>query len=150
MQFINLLSILLLSIIRFQCTPLPDSGDDTGPFVPLTNCGTASDLLDVETISLNPDPPLVGQNLYINATGLLKSSVVDGAKLHIVVKYKFVKLLDLTQDLCAIAKDNGLPCPIDPGRHSLIATVPIPGAAPKVNIQKTYLKGNILCASDCF
>lgn len=59
-------------------------------FVPapatIEECGTEDDILKLVSYSLNPNPPLKGEVLVIDAEGVLKEDVVEGAKINLIVK----------------------------------------------------------------
>ena len=118
--------------------PGDDEAGDDSVFVPLSSCGNSNDLLTIQELQLTPYPPKVGQTLSINATGLVKAPIVQGAKVHLLVKYRFLTLYDQTQDLCEISASNGVPCPIEPGQHNLITSFQIPGIAPKVYLEQAW------------
>jgi hypothetical protein len=59
-------------------------------FVPapatIDECGDDTDLLKIEYVNLNPNPPLKGEILTIDAKGHLDEDVVEGAKIFLLVK----------------------------------------------------------------
>ena len=114
---------------------LVDSSVEIGSivFVDLASCNAQS-ILSVSSFLVTPDPPKVGQNLTIIASGILSSPIVNGATLHITVKLGFISLLDQTQNLCDLTGENGIKCPISVGQHDIKAGFPIPAIAPKVII----------------
>jgi len=61
------------------------------PFAPAPNatvvgCGDDTDLLKIEYIHLDPNPPQKGQVLNIDAKAFLSEDVVEGAKIFLTVK----------------------------------------------------------------
>lgn len=49
-------------------------------------CSTPDDLLQIKYINIKPDPPARGQNLTIDAMGVLSKDVVKGATIELLVK----------------------------------------------------------------
>ena len=50
----------------------------------------------------------------------------------ISLKWEIITVVDETLNLCDVAKDAGLSCPLAIGTHSVKATETIPGIAPPV------------------
>lgn len=56
------------------------------PAATVVECGDSTDLLKLESVVLDPNPPQKGQNLTIDAKAYLSEDVVEGAKIYLVVK----------------------------------------------------------------
>lgn len=52
----------------------------------IEECGSPDDILKLINYSLNPNPPLKGEVLVIDAEGELSEDVVEGAKINLIVK----------------------------------------------------------------
>lgn len=87
-------------------------------------------LLDIESIVLDPNPPEPGVNLTISAKGTLNSPVVEGSYVDIVVNYGFIQLIRQRYDLCEVLGKAELECPLDKGYLELTREVAIPEAIP--------------------
>ncbi|KAF9319647.1 Phosphatidylglycerol/phosphatidylinositol transfer protein [Podila horticola] len=96
----------------------------------IKSCGTEDDLLQIEYIDINPDPPARGKNLTIDARGILHGDVVEGAKISILVKLGLVKLLQKELDFCEEAAKVDKNCPLLAGPQELHHTVELPKEIP--------------------
>ncbi|ORX48849.1 hypothetical protein DM01DRAFT_1409743 [Hesseltinella vesiculosa] len=96
----------------------------------ITNCGNNGDILKIEYIKLNPDPPLRGEKLYINFKGTLKKTVDEGAYALITVKYGVVQLLKKKFDLCKEIKSLDENCPLEEGELTFQKDVDLPKEIP--------------------
>lgn len=102
-------------------------------YVDLNPCNS-DNMLSVSSLELRPDPPKTGQNLTLVATGYLSSPILRGATLRITAKLGLITLYDQTDNLCDIARENGLQCPIGIGEHSIVGGFAVPAIAPHVSI----------------
>jgi len=100
--------------------------------VEICSLSPPDDLVDIKYININPNPPLAGKNLTIEAMGYLKTEVGEGSYAHFEVKYGFIKLLSGTADLCEKAAEVGLQCPIKEGEVKLQKVVELPSEIPPV------------------
>ncbi|KAI8984331.1 ML domain-containing protein [Mycotypha africana] len=96
----------------------------------ITNCGNASDLLKIDYINLNPDPPLRGTDLEIEFKGFLKETVPEGTKVQIMVKFGVVRLLQKEFDFCDKIQEIGEKCPIPKGELKFKKVVSLPREIP--------------------
>lgn len=80
-----------------------------------------------------------GQTLTIEAIGDLKQDVEDGAKVIIVVKYGFIKLLSTTADLCEKVSNVDLECPVKKGPIKITKDVELPKEIPPVRLRSTLV-----------
>ncbi|KAF9329201.1 Phosphatidylglycerol/phosphatidylinositol transfer protein [Podila minutissima] len=87
-------------------------------------------LLDIKYINISPDPPARGQNLTIDAMGILAKDVVEGAKIDVLVKLGLVKLLQKQLDFCEEAAKVDKNCPLQAGEQYLQHTVELPKEIP--------------------
>jgi len=114
----------------------PISGADAGPKVPgespLQHCSsTDEDVLEIEKVDLVPNPPVPGQTLTIEASGILKDVIATGAKVRVTVKYgKYVTILNQEFDLCDQMGEVDQECPLDEGRMIIKKAVDIPAQVP--------------------
>jgi len=70
--------------------------------------------------------------LTIEATGIVKEAITDGAYVNLVVRYGYIKLLDTKADLCKEIKNVDLDCPIEKGKISITKEVELPKEIPPV------------------
>ncbi|KAF9932135.1 Phosphatidylglycerol/phosphatidylinositol transfer protein [Linnemannia zychae] len=103
-------------------------------FVPapatIEECGPETDLLKIEYVNLNPNPPLKGETLVIDAKGHLSEPVVEGAKISLLVKVGLIKLLTKELDFCEESAKIDKPCPLEAGDHYLYHEVDLPKEIP--------------------
>ncbi len=52
----------------------------------LTLVGTANDHLQIQTVKITPDPPVLGQNVTVAVTGSLNEDVTSGT-LALLIQY---------------------------------------------------------------
>ncbi|KAF9094884.1 Phosphatidylglycerol/phosphatidylinositol transfer protein [Mortierella sp. GBA35] len=103
-------------------------------FVPapatIEECGPETDLLKIEYVNLNPNPPLKGEVLSIDAKGHLSEDVVEGAKIFLIVKVGLIKLLTKELDFCEESVKIDKPCPLKAGEQYLKHDVELPKEIP--------------------
>lgn len=58
--------------------------------------------------------------------------MVTNGTIAVKVKWSIITVFDETLNLCDVAKDAGLSCPIAAGTHSVKVTETIPSIAPSV------------------
>ncbi|KAF9153540.1 Phosphatidylglycerol/phosphatidylinositol transfer protein [Linnemannia schmuckeri] len=105
----------------FSYVPAPATIDE---------CGTEEDLLKLVSYQLNPNPPLKGEVLVIDAEGFLKEDVVNGAKINLMVKVGVIKLLTKELDFCEESAKIDKPCPLKAGEQFLHHEVELPKEIP--------------------
>jgi ML domain len=106
--------------------------------VEICSLSPSEDLVDIEYINITPNPPLAGQNLTIDAVGLLKTDIKEGSYANFEVKYGFVKLVSGTADLCEKAAEVDLECPVEKGKVHIQKVVQLPSAIPPVLLPATF------------
>jgi len=98
---------------------------------PLYYCSAADDdILKIETVDLDPNPPQAGKELVITAAGNLTQNITDGAKIHLQVKYGLITLINQEADLCDQVKNVDLECPLKEGETQLSKEVALPREIP--------------------
>ncbi|KAI9864160.1 MAG: Phosphatidylglycerol/phosphatidylinositol transfer protein, partial [Pleopsidium flavum] len=118
---------------------------------PLEYCQKpTNDILAIEKVDLDPNPPRAGQTLTIKATGTFSEDVEEGAKVHLQVKYGLIRLINQEADLCEQIKSVGLECPLKKGQTNFTKDVEMPQPIPpgKYHVLAdvyTKDKNNITC-----
>lgn len=98
---------------------------------PIIQCdATQAQVLDLQKVVIDPNPPAKGQNLTFVATGYLSQDVVDGAYVDVDVRYGFIRLIHQTYDLCEQVTNVDLECPIKKGEQVISKLVEIPEEVP--------------------
>jgi hypothetical protein len=102
----------------------------------VSSCGSATDLLKLDELTLTPDPPKKGSKVNIAFKGELKDTITPGAKLNIKVKWGIIQVIDKTYDFCEEAKKFGASCPMYTGPQSLSQSLDVPSSVPSVSSVK--------------
>jgi hypothetical protein len=98
---------------------------------PLYFCSDPKDdILKIENVDLDPNPPKPGQTLTIKAKGDFKEVVEKGAKIHLQVKYGLITLINQDADLCETLENVDMECPLDKGEMKLTKDVDLPKEIP--------------------
>ncbi|KAM4056636.1 ML domain-containing protein [Hirsutella rhossiliensis] len=99
---------------------------------PLYHCpgDIARDEVQITSVNLTPNPPAMGRDLVINATGTVKTTIERNAKVHLVVKMGLLTLVNREEDLCDQVRHVDLECPIKNGTMNIVKTVSLPGHIP--------------------
>ncbi|GBC09758.1 hypothetical protein RclHR1_00910008 [Rhizophagus clarus] len=96
----------------------------------ISDCSNSNDILQIKYIRLNPDPPLKGKQLKIDAAGYLKEQVGEGSYIDVTVKLGLIKLLQKRFDLCEESQKVNKPCPLEQGDQQLLTTIDLPKEIP--------------------
>ncbi|KAK9763242.1 hypothetical protein K7432_010272 [Basidiobolus ranarum] len=96
----------------------------------LFDCGTPTDLLKIEYVKINPDPPHKGQKLRIQGSGVFSDTVGEGSYAVVSVKYGRIRILQMKFDTCKEIKQIDKECPLGPGPQSIDAEVELPKEIP--------------------
>ncbi|KAF2433543.1 phosphatidylglycerol/phosphatidylinositol transfer protein precursor [Tothia fuscella] len=137
----TLLPLLYVSAASARSTWLSGVSNDQAPTIladlsvpgknPLEFCADPKDdLLIIENVDLDPNPPEAGKGLSIAAKGNLTQQVEEGAKVHIQVKYGLITLINQETDLCDQVKQVDLECPLKKGELDLTKDVELPSQIP--------------------
>ncbi|KAF9229367.1 hypothetical protein BS17DRAFT_798935 [Gyrodon lividus] len=97
------------------------------------DCGLATDPIQIDSITLLPDPPKPGQNLTITVVGTAIETIEEGAYADVVVKLGIIKLLSKRFDVCdeARAANASIQCPVEKGDYTVVQTVALPKEIPQ-------------------
>ncbi|KAA8650640.1 hypothetical protein EYZ11_002801 [Aspergillus tanneri] len=128
------LSASARSIALFGSSQVPIQLDDATLVPgdnPLEYCtDPASDVIQIESVDLSPNPPLPGQTLIIKAKGTLQKKIEKGAYVLLQVKYGLITLIKQQADLCDQIVNVDLKCPLEEGDMSLTKKVDLPRQIP--------------------
>ncbi|KAK4544026.1 hypothetical protein LTR36_004524 [Oleoguttula mirabilis] len=99
---------------------------------PLQHCqNPENDILTLQSVNLDPNPPRAGQTLKIEAKGILKEDIEDGAKIHLQVKYGLITIIRQTADLCETVGKVDLECPLNKDKETALSKeVDLPNQIP--------------------
>jgi hypothetical protein len=83
------------------------------------DCSKGTALFTITSMSLTPDPPVIGQNSTLDLSMLVPKDVVSGTATYSVT-YNFIPLAPTVEDLCA-----NVACPIQAGTLKTVSSIPI-------------------------
>lgn len=96
---------------------------------PFTNCGTSSDKLSIQSMSVSPSPLVAGNAFSVNFQGQL-SEDLTGGKVSVSVKFIGIPVFSKTYDLCELVAQGGQSCPVKAGGLSISKSENFPSQAP--------------------
>ncbi|CAH2355417.1 phosphatidylglycerol/phosphatidylinositol transfer protein [[Candida] railenensis] len=98
---------------------------------PIVQCEVHSpQILNLQLVSIDPNPPARGANLTFIAEGYLNEDVAEGAYVDVDVRYGYIRLIHQTFDLCEEISKVDLECPIKKGKQTITKEVEIPNEVP--------------------
>ncbi|KAK3991306.1 putative Phosphatidylglycerol/phosphatidylinositol transfer protein precursor [Cladorrhinum sp. PSN332] len=99
---------------------------------PLKYCDAdrGDDIINIEKVTLTPNPPEAGTTLVIEASGTVKEDIEDGAYVMLQVKYGYIRLINTQADLCKEMKNVEMECPIEKGKITITKSVDLPKEIP--------------------
>ncbi|WVQ83007.1 phosphatidylglycerol/phosphatidylinositol transfer protein [Cryptococcus sp. DSM 104549] len=97
------------------------------------DCGLATDAIQLKSIKVSPDPPVLGKNLTVQVEADVLETIKEGAYADVTVKLGLIKLLQKQFDVCEEARNANatVQCPVEPGPYSVSQTVELPQEIPK-------------------
>jgi len=97
------------------------------------NCGLPEDAMNIESITVSPDPPQPGQDLTVNVVGSATRRIEEGAYADVTVKLGLIKLLSKRFDVCEEARSANvsIQCPVEEGKYTVSQTVALPKEIPR-------------------
>lgn len=102
-----------------------------------TNCGSASDSMEITSLSVAPDVLTRGAPMTVAMAGVVNSPIVKGATIMVKVHFEKLLFFERTMDLCQSildTKDKSLPkCPIHEEPFSISHSDTLPRPIPKVS-----------------
>ncbi len=90
-----------------------------------TNCTTSTDDAEILKVSINPDPPIKGQNITVYVLYNLKINITSG-KIDLKVKFGFITVIHKYVNLCQV---ETCPIPAADNKNETITEL-IPGNIP--------------------
>ncbi|MFD7453330.1 ML domain-containing protein [Kitasatospora sp. NPDC059827] len=112
-----------------------------------TNAGLPSDPLQIDSVSVTPDPPKPGGAVTLRIDGTVQQAIQDGAYFDLTVKLGLIKLVQRRFDLFEELRGGGaealkLSCdtsdgkrPVPVGRTVLTTVVELPGEVPRAKFK---------------
>ncbi|KAJ6514295.1 ML domain-containing protein [Mycena vitilis] len=107
------------------------AGGDTWEY---DNCGQEGDAVQIQSITVSPDPPQIGKELTVKVDVEVIRTIEEGAVADVLVKVGRIKLLQKTFDICEEARNANasISCPVEPGSYSIVQSVELPKEVPKL------------------
>ncbi len=116
---------------------------------PSLHSGSSSDHLQINSVTITPDPPVKGQNITVAANGDLSmfiynvyyfrvyaayelhlDEVITDGTINLLIKYDgFITVVKKTEDICT---SGDVTCPIAAGNYTESVTEFIPSSVPSV------------------
>ncbi|KAF3938977.1 hypothetical protein ABW19_dt0203739 [Dactylella cylindrospora] len=150
MRVSNILSILAVAITSASALSIDISyrPRDQSPLVPFETeipggspvvlCEDGKgDLVDIKKITIEPNPPVAGQNLHIEVEADVKETIEPGAKIWVEVKLGYIILIKKTFDFCDEITNIDLECPIEKGPLTVTRDEQLPKEIPPGKFQVT-------------
>lgn len=81
------------------------------------NCGKATDLFSVTSISVSAHPFVIGTSVVISVTGTTAAVIKQGSKYRMALKLGILPVYSETWDFCETTALSGVSCPIAPGQE---------------------------------
>jgi len=96
------------------------------------DCGLPTDVIQIESLTISPDPPKPGEDLTVKVSAYVTKTIEDGAYADVTVKLGLIKLLQKRFDVCDEAQKNNaeIQCPVEAGQHHVEQTVALPKEIP--------------------
>jgi len=137
MHFFTILSAAALAFaswstavpLTYEVLPLNSTIHDTDAVV-FSSCGGKGDTLKIKSITISPDPPVVGRDIRITVTGRLNRDLLPNTKVELTAYFGIIKVRDTTFDLCT---QMGLHCPVQAtpnADQTVVATMPVDSSIP--------------------
>ncbi|KAK0465094.1 ML domain-containing protein [Desarmillaria tabescens] len=136
----TLVSLFLVAAAATSVLANPDTqvslqgGDEahTSESWSYVDCGVSTDVIQLESIKIKPDPPKPGEDLTVIVKGYVQERIEEGAYADVTVKLGLIKLLQKSFDLCEEARNANasITCPVEPGPYTVKHTVSLPKEIP--------------------
>ncbi|EFA86634.1 hypothetical protein PPL_00435 [Heterostelium album PN500] len=91
--------------------------------------GNVNPTFSITSLTLQPDPPVIGKSVVVNAVGTLSEQVTSGNSVFTIQFYiagAWRNLPTFKNDVCSVVK-----CPVAQGPFSFSTTIPIPFITPR-------------------
>jgi len=93
-----------------------------------TNCGSPTDAIRIESISVSPDPPILGHPLTATVKASVQEQIEEGAYGDVSVNLGLIELSQTNFDFCDEVHNlnTTIQCPVQPGGYVVQHTVILP------------------------
>ncbi|KII93573.1 hypothetical protein PLICRDRAFT_100762 [Plicaturopsis crispa FD-325 SS-3] len=138
MARLSLLALLAVSVSGLSQVVLAQQEPLNGPVHTSDSwtykvCGAESDVIQVKSIEVSPDPPAPGKDLTVTVKAYAQDRIEEGAYADVTVKLGLIKLLQKQFDVCEEARNANatVQCPIEKGDYEVVQTVALPKEIPQ-------------------
>jgi len=99
---------------------------------PLLYCDRPGDdwIVHIDSVDLLPNPPEAGQTLVVKAVGTVRQKIEEGAYVNLMVKYNYIRLVNMRVDMCEQMANVNLSCPVEAGTITVVKSVDLPREIP--------------------
>lgn len=97
---------------------------------PWQSCGTSADHLSISSLTISPATLAEGQQFTVALSGSLNEQLTGGS-VSLSVKFLGIQVYSATVDVCQLASQAGLSCPLPSGPVSISKSAIMPSAAPR-------------------
>ncbi|KAI0035671.1 ML domain-containing protein [Vararia minispora EC-137] len=96
------------------------------------DCSLETDLVQLTSVSMTPEPPKAGQNQTVAVKANILNVIEEGAYAVVEVKFGVIRILNRTFDICDEARraNASIQCPVLPGYYEIEQTVALPRGIP--------------------
>ncbi|KAF8642279.1 hypothetical protein AX16_009550 [Volvariella volvacea WC 439] len=129
---LSCLNVALSGPVEYQVALQANDAPHTTDSWSYVDCGLPSDVIQIESISVSPDPPQPGKDLTVRVKGKAKEEI-EVCFGYVTVKLGLVKLLQKRFDVCEEAQNANasIQCPVEPGAYEVEQTVTLPKEIPR-------------------
>ncbi|KAJ7785182.1 ML domain-containing protein [Mycena maculata] len=144
MHAFSLTPLLLFSLLVHARAPPKQALSSSMPNEPkiaatwsYKDCGEETDVVQLESFEIAPDPPVPGENLTVKVRARATQSIEEGASADVVVKLGLIKLLQKQFNVCEEARNANasIQCPIAEGSYEVAHTVALPKEIPSAQFK---------------
>merc|ERR1712000_379575 len=104
-------------------------GTLAAPLEVWSDCSKSGDTAKINSITLNPDPPVKGKSLTISPDITLSKDISAGS-IEVQVHYGIIPITKKL-DLCTVLGATPAPCPVKAGHYNAPLSVDIPADIPE-------------------
>ncbi|KIK06917.1 hypothetical protein K443DRAFT_673810 [Laccaria amethystina LaAM-08-1] len=126
-------SISLATPSKNQVALNPEGTVHTTDSWSYVDCGLSTDIIQIESLEVSPDPPQPGKDLTVKVKAHVSQTIEEGAFADVTVKLGLIKLLQKRFDACEEARNVNatVKCPVEPGSYTVEQTVALPREIPR-------------------
>jgi hypothetical protein len=126
MKLLTYFAAILATIAGISATNLPPATPSSNSILKCELCDTKINYaIKPNYIKIGPYPPKSSSTVNVELSGNLDKVIEQGAMVDVTVNAGFVTR-SIKIDICKQSAIGGLPCPIQPGEHTITLPIAIP------------------------